>query len=149
MARAGRFRRSVLIAFCAVLLCSNPASTGRWAADTLSNDGASDILVQIVPEGGVDAIRVALYAAVTSISPIDDEQAARALAAAELVAAMVGKPSRNLPALYREWATLYSKDANRGLVQLPVRAVDRIVKYSETQETMQAGGAKTHRIFHA
>lgn len=88
--------------FCAAFLCSNLASAGRWA---LSNDGASDLLVQIVPGGGVDAVGGALDAAMPPISPIDDEQAARALAAAELVAAMVGRPSRNLSAPYREWAT--------------------------------------------
>jgi hypothetical protein len=32
------------IAFCAFFLCADPASAGRWAADTLSNDDASDFL---------------------------------------------------------------------------------------------------------
>ncbi len=130
----------LLIAFCAVLLHSHPASAGRWAADTLSNDDASDLLNQIVTNGGLEAIRSALNAALISASPVNDEKASRALAAAEMVAAMMGDPSRHLPAPCKEWARLHSMDANRYLVQSAVGAVDRIVKDSETQELMQEGG---------
>jgi hypothetical protein len=132
---------AVPIAFCAVFLCSDPASAGGWAADTLSNDDASDLLGQI-PNGGVEAIRSALDAALTPVSPVNDERASRALAAAEMVAAMVGKPSRNLPAPCKEWAVLHSKDANRDLIESAVSAVDRVVKDSEMQELIQEGGAK-------
>jgi len=132
---------AVPIAFCAVFLCSDPASAGGWAADTLSNDDASDLLGQI-PNGGVEAIRSALDAALNPVSPVSDERASRALAAAEMVAAMVGNPSRYLPAPCKEWAVLHSKDANRDLIESAVRAVDRVVKGSETQELMQEGGAK-------
>jgi hypothetical protein len=130
------------IAFCAGLLCSDPVSAGGWAADTLSNDDASDLLGQIVPNGGVAAIRGALDAALSPVSPVNDERASRALAAAEIVAAMVGNPSRYLPPPCKEWAMLHSKDANRNLVLSAVRAVDRIVKDSETRELMQEGSAK-------
>ena len=96
MTGGGRFRcLAVPIAFCAVVLCSNLAAAGRWAANTLSNDDALDFLAQVVPNGSVDAIQHALEAAV--VSPVDDERASQALAAAELVAAMVGNPSGVLP----------------------------------------------------
>jgi hypothetical protein len=130
------------IAFCAVLLCSDPASAGSWAADTLSNDDAAGFLDQIVTNGSVEAIRSALDATLSSALPVNDERASRALAAAEMVAAMVGNPSRYLPARCKEWAALHSKDSNRDLVLSAVRAVDRVAKDSETQELMQEGGAK-------
>jgi len=133
---------AVPIAFCAVLLCSDPASAGRWSADTLSNDDASDLLNQIVPNGSVDTIHSALDAAWNSVSTVSDARASRALAAAEMVAAMVGNPSRYLPDPCKAWAVLHSKDANRNLIESAVRAVDRVVKNSETQELMQEGGAK-------
>jgi hypothetical protein len=132
---------AVQIAFCAVFLCSPPALASGWAADTLSNDDAADLLGQI-PDGGVEAICSALDAALTPASPVSDERASRALAAAEMVAAMVGNPSRYLPAPCKAWAMLHSKDANRNLIESAVRAVDRVVKNSETQELMQEGGAK-------
>src|SRR6266496_2605600 len=132
---------AVPIAFCAIFLCSNPASAGGWAADTLSNDNASDLLGQI-PNGGVEVIRRALDAALNPASPVSDERASRALAAAEVVAAMVGNPSRYLPTPCKEWAVIHSKDANRDLIESAVRAVDRVVKDSETQELMQEGGVK-------
>jgi hypothetical protein len=133
----------VPFAFCAVFLCSDPASAGGWAADTFSNDIASDFLGQIVPNGGVETtIGGALDAVLLSVSTINDERASRALAAAEMVAAMVGNPSRHLPAPCKEWAKLHSKDANQDLVQSAVRAIDRVAKDSETQELMQEGGAK-------
>ena len=137
---------AVPIAFCAVLLCFDPASASGWAADTLSNDDASDLLRQIAPNGSVDTIRSALDAALNSVSPVNDERASRAMAAAEMVAAMVGNPSRYLPAPCKAWAVLHSKDANRNLVESAVRAVDRVVKNSETQELMQEGGAKNLQI---
>jgi hypothetical protein len=133
------------IACCVVLLCADPASAGGWAADTLSNDNASDLLGQIVPSGTVDAIRSALDAALNPGSPASDEIASRALAAAEMVAAMEGNPSRYLPAPCKEWAALHSRDASRDLIELAVRVVDRAVKDSETQELMREGGAKNLR----
>ena len=136
---------AVPIAFYAVLLCSDPTSAGGWAAGTLSNDNASDLLVQIVPSGSVNDIRSALDAALTSVSPVSDERASRALAAAEMVAAMVGNPSRDLPAPCKAWAVLHSTDANRNLIESAVRAVDRVVENSETQELMQEGNAKNLR----
>jgi Domain of unknown function (DUF4259) len=87
-------------------------------------------------------IRGALDAALTSVSPVNDERVSRALAAAEMVAAMVGNPSRDLPAPCKEWAVHHSKDANQDLIQSAVSAVDRVVKDSETHELMQEGGAK-------
>jgi hypothetical protein len=61
MTGAGRLRcLAVPIAFCAVVLCSNLAAAGRWAADTLSNDDASDLLAQVVAGGGVETIQGAL-----------------------------------------------------------------------------------------
>lgn len=135
-------RIALPIAFCTALLCSSLASAGRWGADTLANDDALDLLAQVVPNGGAESIRSALDAALAAASPLDDERASRALAAAELVAAMVGKPSSNLPARGKEWAALHSKDANKDLVQSAVKAVDRIVRDSETLELMHEGGAK-------
>lgn len=132
---------AVPIAFCAAILCSDPASVGGWAADTLANDDASDFLGQIVPNVSVELIHRALDAALIPVSPVNDERASRALAAADIVAAM-GNPSRYLPALCREWAVLHSRDVSRELIQLAVRAVDRVVKDSGTQELMQEGGAK-------
>jgi hypothetical protein len=99
-----------------------------------------DFLAQVVPNGSADEIHRALEDALAS--PVDDERGSRALAAAELVAAMVGNPSRNLPPSCKEWAALHSTDANRDLVQLAVKVIDRIVADSETQELMQEGGAK-------
>src|ERR1700722_1372901 len=133
---------AVPIAFCAILLCPDPASAGGWAADTLSNDDASDLFDQIVRNGSVEAIRSALDAALNPVSPVSDEKASRALAAAEMVAAMAGNLSRYLSAPCKAWAVLHSKDANRSLIGSAVRAVDRVVKNSETQELMQEGGAK-------
>jgi hypothetical protein len=133
---------AVLIAFCVIFLFTERASAGRWAADTLSNDDASDFLDQIVPNGSVEAIRSVLDAALNPGSPVSDESASRALAAAEMIAAMVGNPSRYLPAPCKAWAVLHSKDANRNLIESALRAVDRVVKDSDTQELMQEGGAK-------
>jgi hypothetical protein len=142
MAEGGLRRFAVSIAFCAVLLCSDPVSAGSWAADTLSNDDASDLLGEIVSSSDLEAIRSALDAALTSLSPVKDERALRALAAAEMVAAMMGNPSRYLPAPCKEWAILHSKGANPDLVLLAVRAIDRVVKDSEMQQLMREGGAK-------
>jgi len=132
----------MLIAFCAMALYSAPISAGGWAADTLSNDDASDFFAQIAADGGVELIHSALDAALTHVSPVDDERASRALAAAEMVAAMMGNPSPNLVTPCKEWAALHSKAADQDLIWLAVRAVDRVVEDSEAKELIQEGGAK-------
>ncbi|MCA1453124.1 DUF4259 domain-containing protein [Bradyrhizobium sp. BRP22] len=79
----------------------------------------------------------------TPQSPLNDESASRALAAAEIVAAMMGSPSRHLSASCKEWAARRSRDANRDLTELAVRAVDRVGNDSETQELMQEGEGRS------
>lgn len=140
---------AMLIACCAIFLCSAPVSAGGWAAGTLSNDDALDLLSQIVPNGSVEAIRSALDAALNPVSTVSDEIASHALAAAEMVAAMTGNPSPHLPAPCKEWAALHSRDANRDLIDSAVRAVERILKDSATQELMREGRAKNLRDWQA
>jgi hypothetical protein len=129
------------IVFVALLLSSASASAGHWEPDTLANDEAADFVTRVVSRSDVGSIRGTLLAALAAASPIEDDQASRALAAAELVAVMSGKPSSRLPVPCREWAGLHSEDADKDLVQSATQVVEKIATASETKELMREGGA--------
>ena len=137
------------IALCIALLCNTFASAGSWGPGILDNDSALDFLTQVTSTNGAELVRNALDTALTDESPLEDEQASRALAAAELVAAMKGDASNDLPAIYKEWAVRHSIDANSELVISAVDVVDRIGRDSETRELMQEGGVENFQLWQA
>lgn len=139
----------IIVMFCSVLCYFGRAVAGHWGADTIANDGASDFLGEIIQSSSTEPIRTALNSVSTARSYLDDEQSSRALAAAELAAAMVGYPSRMLPAPCKEWATLHSKGADSSLIQAAIKAVERIAENSETRDLIQEGGERNLREWQA
>jgi len=119
-----------------------PVLAGRWGVGNLDNDDSMDFLLEIVPDGEVGLLTRAFHVVLAAKPYPDDIQASRALAAAELIAASVGRPSANLPADCLEWATLHSPEVNKTLVRLALEAVDRITFESETLILMQEGEAR-------
>ena len=115
---------------------------GYWGTGTLSNDGAADFLGEVVSDNNVERLRSALAgAALGDGRYLDDESASRALAAAELIAATIGRPSEHLPDASRQWAVKHTREADAALVKLAIAAIDRIVKDSETRELLMQGSS--------
>ena len=106
---------------------------GTWGPAAFDNDAASDWLADL--DGAADAgpVEEALRDVTRTDDYLDADEAQPAVAAAELVAAMGGRPAPDLPAGARAWA------AERGhpdaaLVELARAAVARVRHDSELKE---------------
>jgi len=109
--------------------------SGYWGVDTLENDSAIGFLDEIVHANEVNGVVGALDAVLNGDQYIDDEKAARALAAAELVAAMIGRPSKTMAKDKIEWAMEQRLRAS-DMVPLAIRAIDKITQRSETRDLL-------------
>ena len=70
---------------------------GAWGYYNFDNDTAADFAGNFKDEPGAEVLREAL-AAVTDEDYLDSDEACEALAAAEIVAAVLGKPGPDFPA---------------------------------------------------
>jgi hypothetical protein len=93
--------RSVLLTF-ATLLVSATAQAGTWGIGSFENDDAADWVVECTQSKSMAPVAQAL-AAVLQADFVEAPDAAMAIAAAETVAAALGKPSKQLPDELRAW----------------------------------------------
>lgn len=84
---------------------------GAWGTGAFDNDDALDWLVRL-EDGGVEVVRQAL-AGVLSATPgyFERDVGASAIAAAEVVAALRGRPHRDLPPVLTAWVTAHGEAA--------------------------------------
>lgn len=110
---------------------------GAWSADSFGNDGALDWLYEFTENPGVEMLRDTLEHALTAESDeyLEAPDSEEAIAAAEIVAALSGKPSDALPVDLRAWLqTAHGLTADAKLKALALSAVKRIVTDSELAE---------------
>jgi hypothetical protein len=115
---------------------------GIWSPDGFASDEALDWLQGLDPDAGAEPVVRALRVAVESPDPyLDTRRAQIARAAAELVAALHGRPQSGLPDPARRWVEAQgdpplgaegSKDLDA--LVLATRAIDYIVRSSELAE---------------
>lgn len=122
------------------------AVPGYFGYGTISNDSALDFLDKIVREDSVEGIRNILTSVAYEKAYIDDEEAARALAAAEMVAAINGQSLSNLDAKMIEWAKKRTSDNSLELIILAIKSTKRVFAHSETKELMQEA-TKENRLY--
>ena len=113
---------------------------GAWGAGTFENDDAMDWVYELEEEG-LKAVAAALKA-VAAAKPkdsIEAPDASNALAAAEVVAALIGRPAKELP----EEITAFVKSAkakpDAGLLDSARKAVARVQTSSELKELWDYG----------
>jgi hypothetical protein len=134
--------RRLVAAFC-LILAASAALAGAWETGPLDNDVALDFLNRAQASPDEAPLRQIFAAALANPKGyLDDEIASGAIAAAELVAAMKGAPAPELPAPALDWAKRRSSAADPSLVQLAIRAIDRIATSSETRDLWAANGEK-------
>jgi len=107
---------------------------GAWGFRVFEDDCALDWLGDFSRLPSVDHLHTA-FAALLKDSDvfIDDRLGAIALAAAEIVAAMNGRPSELLPADVTRWALNQGKP-NEGLVNNAIASVLQVFENSELRE---------------
>jgi len=107
---------------------------GAWAADSFSNDDALDWLIAFTERPTVEMLRDTLDAIVKDDEYLEAPDCSEAIAAAEIVASLSGRPSVTIPDDLKAWlATDHGLDAKR-LVPLARQAMERIRAGSELQE---------------
>lgn len=109
---------------------------GAWATDSFANDDALDWLLDFVESPTIEMLRGTLEH-ITTMDADEDLEApdcSEAVAAAEIVAALNGKPSAKLPDDLRDWLQTDHGLKAQSLTHTAADAMKRIMQSSELQE---------------
>jgi len=112
---------------------------GIWSVEGFGNDEALDWLQALDPgDGAAPVLRSLRYAAESDTPHLDARRAQVALAAAELIAALHGRPHASLPEAARRWLLAQRPSEPDGpdveALVLATRALDFVVTSSELAE---------------
>jgi hypothetical protein len=108
---------------------------GAWGAGSFENDTALDWRDQLVDSGTIQFLRETLLSVVeTSDEYLEVDEAYNAVAAAEVVAALKGQPSPDLPPEVTQWVSKHSTKQIDPLLRLAQLAVQRVKTDSEPKE---------------
>jgi hypothetical protein len=106
-----------------------------WGAGIFQDDLASDFTAEIVESDGPAVLRRALSQAGQARGHLLYEPAVRALIAAEVLAALGGRPARALPPEVTRWvADHHREDIAESLRPLAKGAIERVKEDSEIAE---------------
>jgi uncharacterized protein DUF4259 len=102
---------------------------GAWAADSFGNDDAMDWVFDLQKSSGLNIVRSAIAGVPDSGEYIEAPEASVALAAAEVVAALLGRPMAELPDEVSAWVNAHRElvpddDLVRSVRQTCVRIGD-------------------------
>ena len=114
---------------------------GAWGAGSFENDDALDWLGELSPGDGWDPVRAALES-IDAGEPGEPPASSctRALAAAELVAAARGHPTKDVPASAARWLAAAGAPPPTDLVAQASAAVAAIRRASELRELFREAG---------
>ena len=118
------FRKTLLTL--ALILSGTSAWSGAWDVGAFDNDDALDWVFEVSETANIAAVRVALERVADSSGYVQVTSANRALAAAEVVAAMNGNPNPMLPEEISDWISKNGLKSSPELTSLARRAVTRI-----------------------
>lgn len=114
---------------------------GAWGTDSFANDDAMDWVAELEAAGDTAVVRAALIAAAGDDSErgegseyIEAPTGSVALAAAEVVAALRGRPHPELPEAVTTWVAASGRDPDPALARIAVRAVDAVADDPEKPE---------------
>jgi hypothetical protein len=120
-------------------MASEADAMGIWSIEGFASDEALDWLGGLAPDEGLEPVRRTLRRVVESDDPrLRAGEAEVALAAAELAAALHGRPHPALPAAARRWVKAQRPTASDGggleLLVDATRALDLVVTSSALAE---------------
>jgi hypothetical protein len=137
----GRCPRT-LAALLAALLLALPALAGIWGYGSFENDDAVDWLDECITSDSTQPVAEALDTALT-LDIIDVRRGAIAVAAAEVVAAALGKPSPSLPQDALAWVKRQPAEPLADLAPKARMALSRVsdAKVSKLRQVWSGGRA--------
>ena len=109
---------------------------GAWATDSFANDDALDWLQDFVEQPAIEMLRDTLehVTALDAGEYLEAPDCGEAIAAAEIVAALSGKPSTKLPDDLKTWLATDHGLNTTALRAIALAAIERITENSELQE---------------
>ncbi len=119
-----------LTVFLCVALCSN-IFAGAWGTGSFENDDALDWADELERVGSHAVIFTTLTTAVQA-SYLEAPEGSAALAAAEVVAALSGNPTKMLPEGLAAWVT-HKKPPTAELVRLANKAITAVTNSSKSE----------------
>src|SRR5881398_3493769 len=122
---------------------------GAWGTGNFQNDDALDWIFDV---GDIEDVREALQAVADepADSEIDAPTCCGALAAAEMVAASKGAPTKELPDEVLDWVKRHGDKCTPSDVALASAAASRIESASELKDLFDEGGRNEewHSVVH-
>ena len=131
MRTGGTIRRSVIMVT-VTLFSIVPVLAGAWGVGPFENDPALDWLADLVDQDDTRRVYETLEQA-TAVPYIDVDIGSAAIAAAEVVAAFRGRPSKNLPKELTSWVGSDRHGPSESQLEL-ARKVVQLVASSEQSE---------------
>jgi hypothetical protein len=115
-------------------------SSEIWGASSFDNGEAVEWLYRLGEKAELGPVRRALARVDDDDEYLDETDCKLALAAAEVVAAMRGRPSGDLPGEVEAWARSCGKKCSDRLLKLAMRVVNRIRTDSELRDIWVESG---------
>lgn len=105
------------------ILANGLAGAGAWDVGAFDNDDALDWVWEVTESSDLTVVAIALDGVSPESDYIEAPTGSYALAAAEMVAALNGKPSAQLPAELAEWVATHDYEASPQLKARALRAI--------------------------
>lgn len=118
------------------LLCACLALAGGWDVGAFDNDDALDWVWELTESDDLSVIEEALDAAINTSGYLEAPTGSIALAAAEVVAALKGRPRAELPDEVMSWVADHKLGVDDQLVASAKQAIVR-VRNAESSELAQ------------
>jgi hypothetical protein len=106
---------------------------GAWGSGNFDNDMALDWVLSLIKDDTLNTVRAALDAVTTEEDYLDVDLGAEALAAAEVVAALTGKPGDYLPEEVADWVASHRTLAAAPLVDQARRAAKLVIAGEDSE----------------
>jgi hypothetical protein len=107
---------------------------GTWGVGTFENDAASDWVYDLEKVRDLSVVQSALAAINQSHELLDARSCENALAASEVVAALLGKPTAYLPENVARWVEANARLPGAELRDASLGAIEKIVSDSELRD---------------
>ena len=106
-----------------LLICSCLASAGGWDVGPFDNDDALDWVWELSESNDLSVVEEALQSAISTSGYLEAPTGSIALAAAEVVAALKGKPRAQLPDEVTSWVASHKFEVDDQLVKAARQAI--------------------------
>jgi MoxR-like ATPase len=115
---------------------------GAWGYGSFENDDALDWIAELEEAEDIQLLEHTLAAAADEPDYLEVDRASKAVAAAEVVAALAGLPTAHLPEEAIDWVRAHQTMAHKDLIALALRSLDRVKRVSELAELWAEGDAR-------